>query len=1143
MFCTHELVFGGTEGIGSRLHVLCARTHFSAVPRASGPVFMSFAPELFFGGTEGIRSRFRLLRARTLFWGYRGRRVPFSNFALPESFSAVPRASSLLFMFCTHGLLFGGIDGVGSRFHVMRSRTRFSTVQRASVQFSCYARPDSFSAVPRASGLILMFCAPRLKFSTVPRASGPVFMFCAPGLVFDGTKGVGSRFHILRTRTPFRRCLVRWVPISCFAHPFSFSTVTRALGPVIMFCSHELVFSGTEGVGSRFNVLRVRTCFIWYQGHQVSFSCFARPDTISAVSSASGPYFKFGAPVLVFSCTEGVRSRFHVLLFELVLGGTKRIGSRFHVLRARTHFRRYRGCRVPFSFFPRPQLFSLVPRATGPVYIFCAPALVFCSTKGVWSRYHVLRAPTLFRRYRGRRVPFSCFARPYAFSAVPRAFDHVFMFCAPQTHFRRYQGRRVPFSAVPRASDPVFSAPDSFSAATEGVGSRFRVFCARARFRGYRGRRVPFSCFARPNSFSALWRASGPVFMYCAHRFVFGSTGSVRSCFHVLRALTRFRRCRGRRVPFSCFARPHSFFEVPRASGPIFMFCAPGLVFDGTVSVGYPFSYFARLHSFFAVPRASGPVFMFCAPGLIFDGTEGVGSHFLIFRARTSASDPYFMFCAPVLVFSGTEGVGSRFHVLHSGLVFSGTEVVRSRFHVLLVELIFGGSEGVRSLFHVMRARTRFQQFRWRRIPFSCFASPYSFSAVARAPGRDFMFCAPRLVFGGTKGVGSRFLILRAWTSASDPYFMFCARSRFQRYRGRRVPFSCFALPDSFSTVPRAPGLVFMFCAPGLIFDGTEGVGSLFHVFFFSVLNFGGTEGVGPIFMFCAPRLVFGGAEGVDSRSHVLRYRTHFQRYRGRRLSFSSFALPDSFSTVPMASDPVFIFCVPVLVFRGIEGVGSRFSCFALPDSFSAVPRASGPVFMFCTPGLVFGGYEVFGSCFHVLRARTRCLRYRGRRVPFSCFVRPDSFSAVPRASGPVFMCCIPGLIFGGVECIGSGFMFCADSRFQLYRGRGVPFSGFSRPNSFSAVQRESGSVFMFCATGLVFGGMEEVGSSFMFCAPGLIFGCTEGVGSRFHVLHSQTHFRRCRVHRVRFLVLRSLTHFRRYRVHRVPFSCFARPD
>jgi ABC-type sulfate transport system permease subunit len=94
----------------------------------------------------------------------------------------------------------------------------------------------------------------------------------------------------------------------------------------------------------------------------------------------------------------------------------------------------------------------------------------------------------------------------------------------------------------------------------------------------------------------------------------------------------------------------------------------------------------------------------------------------------------------------------------------------------------------------------------------------------------------------------------------------------------------------------------------------------------------------GPVFMFCAPGHVFDGKEGVGSRFQVLRVQTRIRRYRGRRVAFSCFALPDSFSAVPKASGPIFMFCAP--------------------DSFSAVPRASGPVFMFCAPGLVFGGAE-----------------------------------------------------------------------------------------------------------------------------------------------------------------------------------------
>jgi hypothetical protein len=105
------------------------------------------------------------------------------------------------------------------------------------------------------------------------------------------------------------------------------------------------------------------------------------------------------------------------------------------------------------------------------------------------------------------------------------------------------------------------------------------------------------------------------------------------------------------------------------------------------------------------------------------------------------------------------------------------------------------------------------------------------------------MFSAPRIIFDGTEGVGSRF--------------------------------SCFVLPDSFSAVPRVSDPVFMFCAPGLIFGGSVCVGS--H----------------PVFMFSAPGHVFGETKGIGSRFDVLRARTRFRRYRGHRATFSSFALPN----------------------------------------------------------------------------------------------------------------------------------------------------------------------------------------------------------------------------------------------------------
>jgi hypothetical protein len=212
------------------------------------------------------------------------------------------------------------------------------------------------------------------------------------------------------------------------------------------------------------------------------------------------------------------------------------------------------------------------------------------------------------------------------------------------------------------------------------------------------------------------------------------------------------------------------------------------------------------------------------------------------------------------------------------------------------------------------------------------------------------MFCTPEFIFDETVGVMCLFHVLRS-------------RSHFHRYRGPRVPYSCSSLPYSFSSVPTASGLALTFCAPELIFGGTEGVMSSFH---------------------------------------GLRYRTNFRQYRGRQVQFSSFALSDSFWTIKGASGPVLTFCGPGLIFGVIEDVRSRFhvlrsrtrirrfrgrrdlfSYFALPDSFSMLKGASAPIFMFCAPGHVFGCTEGVGSSFHVLCFRTRFQRYRGHQFPF----------------------------------------------------------------------------------------------------------------------------------------------------------------
>jgi hypothetical protein len=189
------------------------------------------------------------------------------------------------------------------------------------------------------------------------------------------------------------------------------------------------------------------------------------------------------------------------------------------------------------------------------------------------------------------------------------------------------------------------------------------------------------------------------------------------------------------------------------------------------------------------------------------------------------------------------------------------------------------------------------------------------------------------------------------------------------------------------------------------------------------------------------------------------------------------------------------------------------FSCFVFPDSFLGVPTASGPGFMFCAPGLIFGSTEGIGSLFHVLRSETRFRRYRVRRVPFSRFARPDSFFAVPNPSGPVFMVCASRLVFGDNVGVESYFhVLSAQTRFRRYRGCRVPYSCFALSDSFSMVPRALGTFFMFCAPGLIFDGNDGFGSRFHLLRFRTNFRrCRMCVGSRFHVLRTRIHFRRYR--------------------------------
>jgi hypothetical protein len=158
------------------------------------------------------------------------------------------------------------------------------------------------------------------------------------------------------------------------------------------------------------------------------------------------------------------------------------------------------------------------------------------------------------------------------------------------------------------------------------------------------------------------------------------------------------------------------------------------------------------------------------------------------------------------------------------------------------------------------------------------------------------------------------------------------------------------------------------------------------------------------------------------------------------------------------------MFCAPEPVFGGSEGAGFNFHIL-LPDSFSAVPKTPGPIFIFCAPGLISGGTESAGFNFHVLRSQTHFRRYRGHRVSFSCFALPDSFWEKSRAPGIVSCIALP-------------------DPFSVVQKAPAPVFIFSVPDPCSTVPRESGPVFIFYAPGPIFGRTEGADSSFSgFCA------------------------------------------------------------
>jgi hypothetical protein len=93
---------------------------------------MFYAPGLIFDGTEGAGSRFYVLRFRSRFGQCRRRRVPFLCLAFPDSFS-------------------GGTEGVDVNFHISRLQTHFRRYRWRQVKFLFFVLPDSFWALLRAS--------------------------------------------------------------------------------------------------------------------------------------------------------------------------------------------------------------------------------------------------------------------------------------------------------------------------------------------------------------------------------------------------------------------------------------------------------------------------------------------------------------------------------------------------------------------------------------------------------------------------------------------------------------------------------------------------------------------------------------------------------------------------------------------------------------------------------------------------------------------------------------------------------------------------------------------------------------------------------------------------------------------------------
>jgi hypothetical protein len=88
----------------------------------------------------------------------------------------------------------------------------------------------------------------------------------------------------------------------------SFSAVPRAM---VQFCALGLIFGGTEGAGSNFNVLLSRTHFRRYRGHQVQFSYFALSKPILDGTECAGSDLCFALPN---SCSSEPRALSQVFM-------------------------------------------------------------------------------------------------------------------------------------------------------------------------------------------------------------------------------------------------------------------------------------------------------------------------------------------------------------------------------------------------------------------------------------------------------------------------------------------------------------------------------------------------------------------------------------------------------------------------------------------------------------------------------------------------------------------------------------------------------------------------------------------------------------------------------------------------------------